>query len=114
MSLVLTGTTYHLAAIDGHDLNDPGLLGVEQLVLDVGQRLDLTFTMPSGGAVQLLYAGFAGMMGSPGLPAATVSLGAGPSADLGGLGSAPPFEVTAFGKPVSGGLEVGHPMSTTT
>lgn len=42
----LSGTPFEVAAIDGHDLNQPGALTHTRLELGAGGRYDLTFTMP--------------------------------------------------------------------
>nr|WP_281378825.1 multicopper oxidase family protein [Paenibacillus phyllosphaerae] len=47
-SYMLVGTSFQVAAIDGTDLNAPGMLTNEKLVLTTGGRYDLTFTMPDG------------------------------------------------------------------
>jgi hypothetical protein len=49
-----TGTTHTREALDGHDLNQPEVLGPERLRLGIGQRADLVFTMPASGSVRLV------------------------------------------------------------
>lgn len=44
----LVGTDFRVAAIDGTDLNEPGLLRNTRLELLTGGRYDITFTMPDG------------------------------------------------------------------
>src|SRR5207302_5855903 len=51
---VLLGAAYRVVALDGHDLNEPTLLGPTRLPLGMGQRADLVFRMPSWGSVQLV------------------------------------------------------------
>ena len=49
---VLLGASYRVVSLDGHDLNQPPVLGPEQLPLGMGQRADLVFIMPVTGAVR--------------------------------------------------------------
>jgi FtsP/CotA-like multicopper oxidase with cupredoxin domain len=51
--LTLSGAPYRLTAVDGTDLNGPGVLTRTTLRLVAGGRYDLSFTMP-GGPVALL------------------------------------------------------------
>lgn len=44
--LTLTGTAFRVAAVDGHDLNEPTDVEKRALRLPAGGRYDLTFTMP--------------------------------------------------------------------
>jgi FtsP/CotA-like multicopper oxidase with cupredoxin domain len=58
---VLLGAPYRVLALDGHDLNGPQLLDQPQrIVLGMGQRADLVFTMPASGAVRLVDSRIAG------------------------------------------------------
>jgi FtsP/CotA-like multicopper oxidase with cupredoxin domain len=52
--LVLAGTPYRVASLDGHDLNQPTELGPELLPIGMGQRYDLVFRMPASGRVDVL------------------------------------------------------------
>jgi FtsP/CotA-like multicopper oxidase with cupredoxin domain len=45
----VSGTSFRVLAIDGHDLNGPGLLDRVRLPLAAGGRYDIGFAMPSGG-----------------------------------------------------------------
>jgi FtsP/CotA-like multicopper oxidase with cupredoxin domain len=45
----VSGTSFRVLAIDGHDLNGPGLLDRVSLPLAAGGRYDIGFAMPSGG-----------------------------------------------------------------
>jgi FtsP/CotA-like multicopper oxidase with cupredoxin domain len=51
--VTLVGAPYKVAALDGHDLNQPQEIGPELLPLGVGQRTDLEFRMPGEGQVKL-------------------------------------------------------------
>ena len=53
---VLLGAPATVIALDGHDLNAPTPLPVTRLPLASAQRYDLSFRMPSSGAVQLVDA----------------------------------------------------------
>ncbi len=57
---VLLGAPYQVVALDGHDLNGPQPLGPQRLVLGMGQRADLVFTMPASNAVRLVDSRIAG------------------------------------------------------
>src|SRR5262249_31621854 len=57
---VLLGAPYRVVALDGHDLNQPQLLGPDRLALGVGQRADIVFTMPQSGAVRLAATALSG------------------------------------------------------
>ncbi len=46
----LTGTSFRVLAIDGHDLNEPGTLDRVSLPLAAGGRYDIGFVMPPHGA----------------------------------------------------------------
>lgn len=46
-SYTLSGTPFKVTAIDGADLNEPGLLENVELVLTTGGRYDVEFTMPA-------------------------------------------------------------------
>jgi FtsP/CotA-like multicopper oxidase with cupredoxin domain len=51
------GAPFLVAALDGHDLNEPTPLTVVPIAIDGGQRYDLRFQMPQRGAVALFVAG---------------------------------------------------------
>lgn len=100
---VLLGAPYTLTALDGHDLNAPQELGPQRIPLGMGQRADLVFKMPAGGAVRL--AGIKGV--APFLPfgsrqaTATVTIGEGPAPAAIDPGSVPRFDLTGYGLPAS-------------
>ena len=52
--LVLLGTSFLVASLDGHDLNGPTPLTRVPISIDAAQRYDLRFQMPSSGTVALL------------------------------------------------------------
>ena len=96
---VLLGAPYVVAALDGHDLNEPQQLGPERIPLGMGQRADLVFTMPKTGAVRL--AGLSGAapffpFGSP-APTATVTIGSGAAPAAVNPASVPSFDFTRYG-----------------
>ena len=93
---VLMGAPYTVAALDGHDLNQPQALGPERIPLGMGQRADLVFTMPSAGAVRLV-----GMRGIAPYPwsrptTASVTIGEGPVPAV-NVSSLPTFDLTRYG-----------------
>jgi FtsP/CotA-like multicopper oxidase with cupredoxin domain len=96
----LVGAPYAVAALDGHDLNQPQLLGPQRVPLGMGQRADLVFTMPARGSVRL-----AGLTGTPSLfgsPTTTsVTIGDGPPPPAVSLRSLPVFDVTKYGRPAA-------------
>ncbi len=51
---VLLGAPYRVAALDGRDVVGAQPLGPRRVVLGMGQRADLVFTMPASGAVRLV------------------------------------------------------------
>jgi FtsP/CotA-like multicopper oxidase with cupredoxin domain len=86
---VLLGAPYVVAALDGHDLHEPQVLPPERLPLEIGQRIDLAFTMPATGAVRLVDA--------LGDEAVTIGSGAAPAVpSLGGLAR---LDLTRYGTP---------------
>ena len=63
------GSPFRVLAIDGHDVNEPGLLNRIQLSLAAGGRYDIGFTMPARGVrVGLEGSGAALVLGSPDMP----------------------------------------------
>jgi FtsP/CotA-like multicopper oxidase with cupredoxin domain len=100
---VLLGAPYVVAALDGHDLNEPQVLGPKRIPLGMGQRADLVFKMPASGAVSLL--GIKGV--APFLPfgppqsTASVTIGEGPVPAAVNVASLPRFDLTAYGLPAS-------------
>ena len=93
---VLIGAPYTVAALDGHDLNQPQPLGPERIPLGMGQRADLVFTMPSAGAVRLV--GIRGISPFPwSSPTnASVTIGKGPVPAV-SVSSLPTFDLTHYG-----------------
>jgi FtsP/CotA-like multicopper oxidase with cupredoxin domain len=86
---VLLGAGYQVAAIDGHDLNGPQTIGPQRVPLGIGQRYDLTFTMPASGAVRLVDTG----------GAETVTIGNGQLPSMPNLNQWPVFDLTRYGLP---------------
>jgi hypothetical protein len=108
---VLVGAPHRVVALDGRDLNGPAALGPERLPIGMGQRLDVVFTMPAGGAVRL-YDRL--LQGTPGgvqraisnafktpPQADTVTVGSGPVPAPGDLGRLPLFDTTRYGTPAA-------------
>ncbi len=96
----LFGAPYTIAALDGHDLNQPQELGPHRIPLGMGQRADLVFTMPASGSVRLV-----GLKGLD-LPflsesTASVTIGDGPAPATKDPRSLPRFDVTHYGLPAS-------------
>jgi FtsP/CotA-like multicopper oxidase with cupredoxin domain len=87
--LVLLGTDYAVVALDGYDLNGPQAIGAERLRIGIGQRYDLTFTMPADGAVRLVDTS----------GTETVTLGDGPVPPVPNLPQLPAFDLTTYGSP---------------
>ncbi len=54
--LTLVGTSFLVAALDGHDLDGPTPLVAVPISIDAGQRYDLRFQMPQHGPVALFTA----------------------------------------------------------
>ena len=100
---VVLGAPYVVAALDGHDLNEPKVLGPKRIPLGMGQRADLVFKMPESGAVSLL--GIKGV--APFLPfgppqsSASVTIGDGPVPAAVNVASLPRFDLTGYGLPAS-------------
>ena len=87
--LVLLGAPYVVAALDGHDLHGPQALEAERLPLEIGQRIDLVFTMPARGAVRLVDAN--------GDESLTIGSGGAPAAPA--LDGLPQLDLTRYGTP---------------
>jgi FtsP/CotA-like multicopper oxidase with cupredoxin domain len=108
---VLVGAPYKVSALDGHDLNQPQDLGPEHIAMAIGQRVDLVFTMPASGSVQLR-----GLTGSAPFfsfgakrPQATVTIGDGPAPAAINLASLPRFDLTSYGVPAPDRVaDAGH------
>lgn len=100
MTPVLTGAPYVISALDGHDLNQPGVLGPQRIVLGMGQRADLVFTMPAAGAVRITGLTAAALPFGK-APAATVTIGDGPIPAAVNVTSLPRFDLTRYGQPLN-------------
>lgn len=103
---VLLGVPYRVAALDGHNLTGPGLLGPQRLALGMGQRVELVFTMPASGAVRLIDSRIPGapsvlqgFFAQPERADETVTLGDGtPPANV-DVASLPVFDPLRYGAP---------------
>jgi FtsP/CotA-like multicopper oxidase with cupredoxin domain len=100
MTPVLTGAPYVISALDGHDLNQPGVLGPQRIVLGMGQRADLVLTMPAAGAVRITGLTAAALPFGK-APAATVTIGDGPIPAAVNVTSLPRFDLTQYGQPLN-------------
>jgi len=89
----LDGTPYRLVAVDGRDLNEPGPLGRDTLVLAAGGRYDIAFAMPAGPATLLVDDDHAG--GLRLLPDGS----AGPGAGVADTAGWPELDLTRYGAP---------------
>ena len=118
---VLFGAPYQVVALDGHDLNEPQLLGPERLPLGMGQRADVVFTMPATGAVRLVDAQLTGQPSAlerafpPDATSATVTLGDVTPPATGDVQTLPIFDPTTYGAPspdqvVSGPFDATFPI----
>jgi FtsP/CotA-like multicopper oxidase with cupredoxin domain len=111
---VLLGAPYRVVSLDGHDLNQPQVLGPERLPLGVGQRADLVFTMPATGAVRLIVTAGHGassalqqfFSGPPG-PLGTVTIGEGALPPARTVDHLPVFDLTRYGVPTADPLARG-------
>lgn len=65
MTTWVSGAEYRVAAVDGTDLNEPGLVGDQGLVVTAGGRADLEVVVPEGGA-RVELGGNAVVLGPPG------------------------------------------------
>ncbi|HEV8635320.1 MAG TPA: multicopper oxidase domain-containing protein, partial [Chloroflexota bacterium] len=119
---VLVGAPAKVAALDGHELNEPQLLGPTRVPLGMGQRADVVFTMPAANSVRLVLAErevrlspvervFALFRPSDAPPSDAVTIGSGPTPDLPDLGSTPLFDPATYGKPLP---EARAPYDTVT
>ncbi|HEU4513071.1 MAG TPA: multicopper oxidase family protein [Nocardioidaceae bacterium] len=50
MTIWVSGADYRVVAVDGHDVNDPGLVPGKALILTAGGRVDLQVEVPEHGA----------------------------------------------------------------
>jgi FtsP/CotA-like multicopper oxidase with cupredoxin domain len=105
---MLLGAPHRVVALDGRDLVDPPLAGPARLVLGMGQRADLEFTMPPAGAVRLVDSRVAGapsllqgFFGAPARAAETVTFGAGPAPAVPDPASVPTFDPLTYGRPAA-------------
>jgi FtsP/CotA-like multicopper oxidase with cupredoxin domain len=106
---VLVGAPAKVAALDGHELNEPQLLGPTRVPLGMGQRADFVFTMPAANSVRLVLAArevrlspveraFALFRPNDVPPSDSVTIGSGPPPELPDLGSTPQFNLATYGK----------------
>ncbi|HZU74178.1 MAG TPA: multicopper oxidase family protein, partial [Acidimicrobiales bacterium] len=116
---VLIGASYRVVALDGRDLDAPGLLGPERLVLGMGQRADLVFTMPMSGAVRLVDGEEHGkpsllqrLFGGPTARFASALIGDGPAPAVPDLGRLPVFDPLHYGAPALDPITT-HPADVT-
>jgi FtsP/CotA-like multicopper oxidase with cupredoxin domain len=97
--LTVVGAPFLVAALDGHELNEPTRLTATAISIDAAQRYDLRVRMPERGPVALLVAKDGAQQYQP-APAARVGAGAlDPSVIPSGIGKA--FDMTTYGQPQS-------------
>jgi FtsP/CotA-like multicopper oxidase with cupredoxin domain len=97
--LTVVGAPFLVAALDGHEINQPAPLTATAISIDAAQRYDLRVRMPERGPVALLVAKDAEQQYHP-APAVLVGAGAfDPSLIPTAIGTA--FDITAYGQPQS-------------
>jgi len=110
------GAPFQVVALDGRDLNAPGLLAPTRIPLGMGQRADLVFTMPASGSVRLIDTEVLGETSpvqnvlfatqKPALPSVTIGEGDLPEV---GLSSTPLFDPLNYGKPAADAVAMTAP-----
>lgn len=100
---VLLGAPYAIAALDGHDLNQPQQLGPERIFLGMGQRADLVFKMPASGSVRLtgLKSSQPLLPWDPKQSTSSVTIGEGPAPAALDIAKLPRFDLTSYGLPAA-------------
>ncbi|HEY0811971.1 MAG TPA: multicopper oxidase family protein, partial [Pseudonocardia sp.] len=100
----LLGAPYRVVALDGHDLSGPQPLGPHRLVLGMGQRVDLVFSMPAAGSVRLVDSrvmgtpsALQGFFATPARADETVTIGDGPPPAALDPTTLPVFDPLAYG-----------------
>jgi len=113
---VLVGAVYQVVALDGRDLNSPGLLDQQRVPLGMGQRADLVFTMPASGSVRLVDTELSGQTspvqkfftrGERGAQLTSVSIGHGATAPAMNVTQARLFDLTTYGAPALDPIATG-------
>lgn len=94
----LIGAPYTITALDGHDLNQPQLLGPLRILLGTGQRADLVFKMPASGSVRLVGLRSASPPWEE-QTTASVEIGDGPAPAMIDPKKLPRFDLTGYGLP---------------
>lgn len=107
--VTLLGAPFTVAALDGHDLNQPQPLTAKPLLIGAAQRFDLRFQMPQSGSVSLV-------LSKDQLHYQTDQafiLGQGPQAVPFSLPAVtqPFFDMTSYGEPVAGELNAQTPVA---
>ncbi|HEY3078733.1 MAG TPA: multicopper oxidase domain-containing protein [Chloroflexota bacterium] len=108
---ILVGAPARVAALDGHELNQPQPLGPTRVPLGIGQRADFVFTMPTTNSVRLQLAerearpspvervlGWFVRNDAP--PSDSVTIGSGVAPELPDVGSTPQFDLATYGTPL--------------
>jgi FtsP/CotA-like multicopper oxidase with cupredoxin domain len=106
---LLLGAPAQVVALDGRDLNAPSVLAPTRIPLGMGQRADLTFTMPPSGSVQLIDTELAGestavqkfFTSSAAPHLANVTIGQGQLTDTTSIVDTPLFDPLTYGLPAA-------------
>jgi FtsP/CotA-like multicopper oxidase with cupredoxin domain len=102
LTLAVTGSTYRLIAIDGHDINKPTDIDHKLVLLAAGGRADVVLTVPSDEtAVRVDLGGGAALAIGP--PDATPAPAIGAGAVVGTL------DLLSYGSPAPIGFDPTHP-----
>jgi FtsP/CotA-like multicopper oxidase with cupredoxin domain len=97
---VVIGAPYVIAALDGHDVNQPEQLGPQRMMLGMGQRADVVFTMPASGAVRVANLSSPAVLWMP-ASSVIVTVGDGPPPSSVKAASLPKFDLTRYGVPAA-------------
>ena len=113
ISPIVIGSSYRVAALDGHDLNQPGALGPARIMLGQGQRADVVLTMPPAGGVRI-----GGVETSPVFPwmkpaKVDITLGRDPIPATLESSRVPKFDITGYGAPAADALLQGSAFDVT-
>jgi FtsP/CotA-like multicopper oxidase with cupredoxin domain len=110
-TVLLTGAPFAVAALDGHDLQAPGLLEATRVPLGMGQRADLVFRMPSDNRVEMRISEQRGQstfvqqaierLSPPSADSDMVTIGGGAAPPSVDADQAPLFDALSYGAPTA-------------